>query len=205
MFGLLVFWIGVFIFVGVLALIQWITKLRERNLEERAYVKTTASSQPTGKITFKDESLIQPIATKFIYEDEAVKPYKKFNYDAGWDLRANEDVVIPPLSHVMIGTGTKMIIPKGYYGQIQGRSGLAAKYGIITLGGVIDSTYRGEVKVILFNGGREPVEIKKGYRIAQVIILPVFLKARFEHESQVQLDKHATERNASGFGSTGIN
>jgi len=205
MFGLLVFWIGVFIFVGVLALIQWITKLRERNLEERAYVKPTTPSQSTGKFAFKDESLIQSIATKFIYEDEAVKPYKKFNYDAGWDLRANEDVVIPPLSHVMIGTGTKMIIPKGYYGQIQGRSGLAAKYGIITLGGVIDSTYRGEVKVILFNGGREPVEIKKGYRIAQVIILPVFLKARFEHESQVQLDKHATERNASGFGSTGIN
>ena len=205
MFVFIVFTLGILAFAGFAGLVNWIMRSRERRLEEEAYIKSTASSQSTDKIVFKDESLIQPIATKFIYEDEAIKPYKKFNYDAGWDLRANEDVVIPPLSHVMIGTGTKMIIPKGYYGQIQGRSGLAAKYGIITLGGVIDSTYRGEVKVILFNGGREPVEIKKGYRIAQVIILPVFLKARFEHESQVQLDKHATERNASGFGSTGIN
>jgi len=136
--------------------------------------------------------------------ESGLEPYKKHYEDAGWDLRAAEEVTIEPLSYGIINTKTRVIIPKGYYGQIQARSGLAVKNGIITMAGVIDATYRGEIKVVLFNASREPFKVHVGDRIAQLIVLPVYLDAKVVHYDEVDLEEFATNRNEHGFGSTGL-
>jgi len=134
------------------------------------------------------------------------KPYKKILTDAGFDLRAAEDVVIEPLNYAVISTGVRTIIPEGYYGQIQARSGLAVNNGIITMAGVIDSSYRGEIKVVLFNAGKNPFKVSKGDRIAQIIFIKILLNIKLVEESEVKLkEEFATERNENGFGSSGVN
>ena len=96
-----------------------------------------------------------------------------------------------------IGTGVQLEIPSGYYGKIEGRSGLALK-GIHPLGGVIDSDYRGELKVILRNGQDVDYDIRKGTRIAQLCILPC---TELEWKEVSTLSN--TARGCQGFGSTG--
>ncbi len=100
--------------------------------------------------------------------------------------------------HKMIHTGIAMAIPKGYYGQIAPRSGLAFKYGMDILAGVIDSDYRGEISVILGNGDVEDVRINHGDRIAQLLILAYLPCYVYEVGELVD-----TERGEGGFGSTG--
>ena len=94
---------------------------------------------------------------------------------AGLDLRADEDVALLPGERRLVATGLSLEIPPGHEGQVRPRSGLAAKHGIGILNapGTIDSDYRGEVKVILINLGQEPVSIRRGDRIAQLVIAPV--------------------------------
>jgi dUTP pyrophosphatase len=123
---------------------------------------------------------------------------------AGMDLRAavpeSEPVTLAPMQRAMVPTGLTMALPDGYEAQVRPRSGLAAKHGITCLNtpGTIDADYRGEVKVILINFGQEPFVIKRGERIAQMVIAPV-TRARL---AQVEtLDE--TARGAGGFGSTG--
>jgi dUTP pyrophosphatase len=123
---------------------------------------------------------------------------------AGMDLRAavpeSEPVTLAPMQRAMVPTGLTMALPDGYEAQVRPRSGLAAKHGITCLNtpGTIDADYRGEVKVILINLGQEPFVIKRGERIAQMVIAPV-TRARL---AQVEtLDE--TTRGAGGFGSTG--
>jgi dUTP pyrophosphatase len=123
---------------------------------------------------------------------------------AGMDLRAAiEDaapVTLAPGHRAMIPTGLTIALPPGYEAQVRPRSGLAAKHGITCLNspGTIDADYRGEVKVILINLGQEPFVIKRGERIAQMIIAPV---TRAELKVVTELDE--TKRGAGGFGSTG--
>jgi dUTP pyrophosphatase len=123
---------------------------------------------------------------------------------AGMDLRAAVDdgapVMLAPGHRAMIPTGLAIALPPGYEAQVRPRSGLAAKHGITCLNspGTIDADYRGEVKVILINLGQEPFVIKRGERIAQMIIAPV---TRAELNVVAQLDD--TKRGAGGFGSTG--
>ena len=123
---------------------------------------------------------------------------------AGMDLRAAvEDgapLTLAPGARAMVPTGLTIAIPPGYEAQVRPRSGLAAKHGITCLNspGTIDADYRGEVKVILINLGQEPFVIKRGERIAQMIIAPV---TRAELEVVSELDE--TRRGAGGFGSTG--
>lgn len=121
---------------------------------------------------------------------------------AGADLRAcvDEPVTLAPGERAMIDTGLRMAIPAGYEGQVRPRSGLAAKKGLTVLNspGTIDADYRGEVKVILINLGREAVQIARGERIAQLVIAPVTRAGFLNVES---LDD--TERGHGGFGSTG--
>jgi dUTP pyrophosphatase len=123
---------------------------------------------------------------------------------AGMDLRAAVDeqapVTLAPGARAMIPTGLTLALPPGYEAQVRPRSGLAAKHGVTCLNspGTIDADYRGEVKVILINLGQEPFVIKRGERIAQMIIAPV---TRAELKVVSELDE--TKRGAGGFGSTG--
>lgn len=123
---------------------------------------------------------------------------------AGMDLRAAVDdaapMVLRPMERAMVPTGLTFALPAGFEAQIRPRSGLAAKAGITCLNtpGTIDADYRGEVKVILINLGEEEFTIRRGDRIAQMVIAPVVQAAWAEVET---LDE--TARGAGGFGSTG--
>jgi dUTP pyrophosphatase len=124
---------------------------------------------------------------------------------AGMDLRAAvEDeapVVLRPGSRAMIPTGLSIAVPAGFEVQIRPRSGLAAKAGITCLNspGTVDSDYRGELKVILVNLGAEDFIVRRGERIAQMVVAPVVQAAWQLVDS---LDE--TARGAGGFGSTGV-
>jgi dUTP pyrophosphatase len=121
------------------------------------------------------------------------------------DLRAviADPVVIAPGGRALVACGFMMAIPPGYEGQVRARSGLALKQGIGVLNGpgTIDSDYRGEVKVILGNFGQEPFTVKRGERIAQLVIAPVARAEWDERDDREPLD--GTGRGAGGFGHTG--
>jgi dUTP pyrophosphatase len=123
---------------------------------------------------------------------------------AGMDLRAavpeDEPMVLRPGARDMVPTGLAMALPLGFEAQVRPRSGLAAKHGVTCLNtpGTIDSDYRGEVKVILINLGPEDFVIRRGERIAQMVIAPV-VQATWDLADS--LDE--TARGAGGFGSTG--
>jgi dUTP pyrophosphatase len=116
---------------------------------------------------------------------------------AGADLRAAEAVTLAPGARAAVPTGISLEIPAGHVGLVWPRSGLAVRHGIDTLAGVIDSDYRGEVKVVLVNHGTEPVAIAAGDRIAQLLVQPV-ARVRFTRAALAP-----TGRGAGGFGSTG--
>ncbi len=129
-------------------------------------------------------------------------PFYATTHAAGADLRAavDEDVVIAPGAHVLIKTGFAMALPDKYEAQIRPRSGLALKYGITVLNspGTIDADYRGEVGVILINHGSKAFTVRRGDRIAQMIIAP-FVQADFQAVESLS----ETERGSGGFGSSG--
>ncbi|HEX9289794.1 MAG TPA: dUTP diphosphatase [Anaeromyxobacteraceae bacterium] len=119
---------------------------------------------------------------------------------AGLDLRADEACTLAPGERRLVPTGLALELPPGHEGQVRPRSGLAAKHGIgmVNAPGTIDQDYRGEVGVILVNHGREPFEVRRGERIAQLVVAPV---TRVEI---VLVDELAdTTRGQGGFGSTG--
>jgi dUTP pyrophosphatase len=121
---------------------------------------------------------------------------------AGADLCAAVDglVRIAPGTRMLIPTGMRIALPEGYEAQVRPRSGLALRYGILlpNAPGTIDADYRGEIQVILWNTGREPFDVRRGDRIAQLVVAPV---TRAQWDEQPALDD--TERGAGGFGHTG--
>jgi dUTP pyrophosphatase len=137
---------------------------------------------------------------KFNYE--AKIPTRATEYAAGWDLYACllgvGRIYILPGSRFVVSTGICMEIPEGFEGQIRPRSGLAAKEGVVTSFGTIDSDYRGVIGVNLFNHSYQTVNIEQGQRIAQIVFQPV-LKVYLEEAKELS----QTERGANGFGSTG--
>lgn len=146
--------------------------------------------QPSVKVVVLDHGKGLPLPS---YETEG---------SAGMDLRAaiDEDVYLLPGQRKLIPTGIKFAIPEGYEAQVRGRSGLAVKHGIGMVNGVgtIDSDYRGELGVIMINHGQEMFPIRRGDRIAQLVISPVVQTRWVETDS---LDD--TVRGAGGYGSTG--
>lgn len=119
---------------------------------------------------------------------------------AGMDVLAAEDVVLAPGARHAVATGLAMAIPPGYEIQVRPRSGLALKHGITVPNtpGTIDSDYRGELKVILINHGAEPFEVRRGDRVAQLVLAPV------TRASWLKVDElNETQRGEGGFGSTG--
>lgn len=129
---------------------------------------------------------------------EARIPVYHHEGDAGMDLFSSVQIIIRPGETVAVPTGIQMAIPFGYVGLIWDKSGIALK-GVHRLAGVVDSGYRGEVKVVLTNLGHEPFEITPGMKIAQMLIQRVEAPEIVEVE---ELDK--TSRGEGGFGSTGL-
>lgn len=117
---------------------------------------------------------------------------------AGADLHAAEERVLDPGERAAVATAVHLELPPGHVGLVWPRSGLALKHGIDTLAGVIDSDYRGEVKVVLVNHGRQPFRIAPGDRIAQLLVQRV---ERVEFVAADALSE--TARGAGGFGSSG--
>jgi len=117
---------------------------------------------------------------------------------AGADLRASETVEIAPGGRAAVPTAVRLEIPPGHVGLVWPRSGLAVRHGIDTLAGVIDSDYRGEVRVVLVNHGDESFRVDKGDRVAQLLVQRVE-RARFLAADSIR----ETDRGAGGFGSTG--
>lgn len=122
---------------------------------------------------------------------------------SGMDIRAavKDEVILDPGEIRMIPTGLAMSIPSGYEGQVRPRSGLALKHGIgmVNSPGTIDSDYRGEIGIILINWGQRPFKIKRGDRIAQMVIARV-------HQANVieVVDLDTTQRGEDGFGHSGV-
>jgi dUTP diphosphatase len=121
---------------------------------------------------------------------------------AGCDLRAaiEADLTITPGGRALVPTGIAVAIPEGHEGQLRMRSGLAYDAGLALLNapGTIDGDYRGEIRVIIANLGADPVTLRRGDRIAQLVFAPV-VRARFERVAELP----ATSRHTGGFGSTG--
>ena len=141
------------------------------------------------------------IQVKFYKETDNPLPEYQNKGDAGMDIRSNEDTTIRAYGWSVIATGLYIIIPFGYEGQMRTRSGLAAKHGIQVLNspGTIDSGYRDELKVILINHGHWAYEVKKGDRIAQLVISPM-TQAQLEEVYELNKD----DDRGGGLGSTGV-
>ena len=130
---------------------------------------------------------------------DAIPPHKAHPSDMGWDLYSLETVELAPHQRKVISTGIAFRFPENIGGIIKDRSGLASKFGLHTMAGVIDPNYTGECGVVLLNTGTVPVKVDKGDRIGQMILMPVFQVSELLEVT----DLGETDRGASGYGSTG--
>ena len=130
---------------------------------------------------------------------DAVLPSYAYSGDAGLDIYSCVDAEISAGEKEIIPTGLMMAVPAGHVGFVWDKSGIAAKHHIKTMAGVLDSNYRGELKVVLTNLGRETYKIEKGQKIAQLVIQP-YIQADIEEVGELD----DTERGDAGFGSSGI-
>jgi len=132
--------------------------------------------------------------------EDATLPERAYSGDAGLDLASCERVELGPGERALVGTGLAVAIPEGFAGFVQPRSGLAAKHGITVVNspGLVDSGYRGELRVVLLNTDRErPFVVEPAMRIAQLVVLPVPELELVEVE-----ELPASERGVRGFGSS---
>ncbi|VVB80299.1 Deoxyuridine 5'-triphosphate nucleotidohydrolase [uncultured archaeon] len=129
----------------------------------------------------------------------AILPSYAHAGDAGLDIYSVEDKIIQPGERALISTGLSMEFPAGYVCLIWDKSGIAAKNGIKTMGGVIEHTYRGEYKIVMLNTSKEDFKISKGQKIAQALIQPI-VTAEVEEVQELT----ETKRGEGGFGSTGL-
>lgn len=157
-----------------------------------------------GRVSNAEEAMNQPTCAPIRVKrlDPGLPlPMRAHTGDAGADLYAAEGVTLQPGERALVGTGLAIALPIGTVGLIHPRSGLAAKHGltVVNAPGTVDAEYRGELKVCLLNTDlREPVEITRGMRIAQLVVQRVEL---VEFAEVDELDD--TARGAGGYGSTG--
>lgn len=131
--------------------------------------------------------------------ENAVAPQYAHSFDAGMDLFCLENMSVAPNERVQISTGIAMEIPEGFVGLIWDKSGLSHKSGLKTVGGVVDSEYRGEIKVGMINLSDETYQFEAGHKIAQMLIQKV------EQVDLIESDELSdTVRGDGGFGSTGL-
>jgi dUTP pyrophosphatase len=157
------------------------------------------SNSPMTISLHRDKYTINSPIIKFKrLSQDAQIPTRATAGSAGFDIYSNGFYLIKPQVRCLLDTDIAMQLPEGWWGELKPRSGLAAKHGLDVLAGVIDSDYLGEIKVSLINLGEHDVEIKKGDRIAQLII------QRYESEWVEVEELHSTDRGNGGFGSTGV-
>jgi len=141
------------------------------------------------------------------------KPTRGTKFSAGFDLYSSQESIILKRNRNLISTDIQLYLPEDYYGRIASRSGLSLNFGIEVGAGIIDRDYRGEIKVLLYNHSDEDFQIRKGERIAQLIVqqyfvsdLSVLQNAELVCENNqicAELTSEIRERNDQGFGSTG--
>ena len=165
-------------------------------MTETAKAYTDAETEEHYAEIDRATALEVPIQHRHPYSEA---PRQGKRSDAGYDLTSIQEYELDAGERQDFGTGIAVAIPEGYVGYIKPRSGLALRHGIDVLGGVIDSGYRGEIRVILLNTGTETFLVQAGDRIAQLVIQPVahveFIEVPFLETSV---------RGISGFGSTGV-
>jgi dUTP pyrophosphatase len=135
-------------------------------------------------------------------DDDGPLPAYQREGDAGLDLHSAEDFTLQPGQRAVVGTGIAVAIPSGFVGLTTPRSGLAARQGLsmVNAPGVIDSGYRGEVKLIMINlDPHDPIDVKRGDRVAQLVVVPV---ATVRVVESAELPR--SERGEGGLGSTGV-
>jgi dUTP pyrophosphatase len=167
------------------------------------YGKSTKMRKKQGKKK-KEKRAIKSKETKTYLEvkkinKDAILPRYSMNSDVGLDLTAVENVSLYPMEQKAIKTGIIIKIPEGHVGLVRDRAGIVSNMNVHTVAGTFDPGYRGEVSIILINLSNSEIEVEKGMKIAQLVILPV---ARVGVAEVKELDK--TERGERGFGSTGI-
>lgn len=131
--------------------------------------------------------------------NDAIMPTRGSDGAVGYDLYSTEDTVVPcQAGRALVGTGISVVLPPGVYGRVAPRSGLAVKHCINVGAGVIDPDYTGEIKVVLFNHGENDFEIKRGDRIAQLVLE----RCETPPVKEIEIIEE-TARGSGGFGSTG--
>jgi len=144
------------------------------------------------------------VGLSFVNKSDNPDPFYNYGSDSGFDLLSNVEITISPKSWSIVSTGLYFDIPYGYEIQVRSKSGLALNKGISVLNspGTVDSGYNGEIKVILMNNSTMDITIHKGMKVAQAVMAPVL------NGDSVNLNKvneiNDKDRNANGFGSTGV-
>jgi dUTP pyrophosphatase len=135
---------------------------------------------------------------------DAVNPNYAYETDSGFDLYSTEEIWIFGFDRVLIPTGLHMDIPEGYEIQVRSKSGLALKQGLMVLNspGTVDQGYTGEIQVIMFNTTKNKIKIEKGQKIAQAVLCPVVSGKWITLVEKKEINEK--DRNANGFGSTGL-
>ncbi len=176
-------------------------KIENSNLEIKS-PNSEAIKSETPALQVKEEMAVAPNESQNLYvkllNDSAKAPTRGSKFAAGYDLYASEEVSIPRNSRGLVSTGLSMAIPVGYYGRVASRSSIALTKSVDVSAGVIDSDYRGEVKVLLVNNSSSAQLFAKGDRIAQLIIEKITTP-----EVAVVENLDDTDRGTGGFGSTG--
>ena len=132
---------------------------------------------------------------------DAVLPCRANTHAAGYDLCSNEDITLPAKKRAIIGTSLAIELPSNTYGRIAGRSGLAFNFGVFCFNGILDSDYQSEVKLLMMNESNDDFSIRKGDRVAQIIVQPYENNIEIQEVSEL---RKKSERGKGGFGSSGI-
>lgn len=148
----------------------------------------------------KEKKVSSEVSLNFLkLSKEAEAPEYALDTDAGFDLKAIENVSIFPFDQKKVSTGIAIEVPEGHVGIVRDRAGIVQKMNVHTVAGTFDSGFRGEVSIMLVNMNDKTVEIEKGMRIAQIILVPV-VKAKINEVKKLS----ETSRGEKGFGSTGM-
>ena len=166
--------------------------MKEHDASEQAFKNGFSSGYAAGR-----RSLGIPDRIKVMLDPEAKMPTRAHDADAGFDLYSRDDAVIFQDASGEFDTGVHMAIPHGFCGVLISKSGLNIKHSVQSEG-LIDSDYTGSICVKLYNHGSKAVEIKKGQKISQIVLLPIITPELVEVD-----DLEETERGNGGFGSTG--
>lgn len=156
----------------------------------------------TEEDTSQRNTISEPHLKVYLDSENAQPPERQTEGAAAYDIYASEETVISARSSNSVNTGVHTVFDSRFCLFIKPRSGLAFKHGIDTGAGVIDSDYRGEIKVLLFNHSDEDLLIEKGMRIAQMILVAISTP-KIEILDIIQFEDLTTERGSGGFGSTG--